>query len=212
VSILLKLSVLFWTPLLLVLLLNYYLARFFGYLFFDKGRCTPFVFNSYRTFSLNTYFGSEEFFKYLISSLDVKGDFRMGKIFGLKPDQAHEFEPKGQEDVPLEERLVFMCKFLDVSMSARITDQVYTAKGFGAKREELLRAGTQEMEILRQGLVGWKNFVYEDGEEIEWVDIPRNVSKQKAGTVMDQNLNKIPPETRGEVADFIRGSSTADQD
>ena len=173
---------------------------------------TPFFFNSYRTFSLNTYFGFEEFYKYIISSLDLKGDFGMGKIFGLKPDQAHEFEPKGQEDVPADERLVFLCKFLDVNMSARITDRVYTAKGFGAKREELLRAGTQEMEILRQGLVGWRNFQYEDGTEIEWNDIPRNVSRQKASIAMDQNLNRIPPETRGDIADFIRGSSTVDQD
>jgi len=29
---------------------------------------------------------------------------------------------------------------------------------------------------------------------------------------MDENLNKIPPETRGEIADYIRGSSTPDSD
>jgi len=136
----------------------------------------------------------------------------MGKIFGLKPDQTLEFEPKGQDDVPAEERLVFLCKPLDVNMSARITDQVYSAKGFGAKREELLRAGTQEVEVLRNGLRGWKNFFFEDGEEVEWEDIPRNVSRQKANNVMDKNLNKIDPETRGNIAEFIRGESTADSD
>ena len=136
----------------------------------------------------------------------------MAKLFGLKPSQTQEFEPKGQEDVPSEERLVFLCKFLDVNMSARISDQVYSAKGFGAKREELLRAGTQEVEILRQGLVGWRNFFYDDGAEIEWVDIPSNTSRQKAASFMDQNLNKIPPELRSDIADFIRGSSTPDQE
>lgn len=210
--ILFRLSLLFWTPLLIVLLLNYQLAKLFGWILFEKGRMTPFFFNLYRTFSLNTYFGFQNFYLYLISSLDLKGDLTMGKIFGLRPDQTQEFEPKGQDNVPSDEKLIFLCKFLDVNLSALITDQVYTAKGFGAKREELLRAGTQEMEILRRGLVGWKNFFYEDGSEIEWEDVPRNVSKQKANTVMDKNLNKIPPDTRGDVADFIRGSSTADSD
>ena len=136
----------------------------------------------------------------------------MGRIFGLNADQAQEFEPKGQEDVPADKRTVFLCKFLDVNMSAGITDQVYSAKGFGKGREELLRAGTQEIEILRSGLVGWKNFCYENGKPVEWTDVPRNVSKQKRNAEMDKNLNKIPPETRGEIADFIRGSSTIDQD
>jgi len=136
----------------------------------------------------------------------------MGKLFGLRPNQAQEFEPKGQEDIPVEERLVFFCKFLDVNMSARISDQVYSAKGFGAKREELLRAGTQEIEILRQGLVGWKNFFYDDGTEIEWVNVPSNVSKQKFVSFMDQNLNKISSELRGDIADFIKGESTPGQD
>lgn len=136
----------------------------------------------------------------------------MGKIYGLKPEAINEYIPDGQDDVPLEERTVFLCKFLDVNESAQITDSVYTAKGFGAKREELLRAGTQDLNVLRKGLVGWKNFFYEDGTEVEWEEVPRNISKQKRSEIMDRNLNKIPPETRSGIADFIRGSSTADQD
>ena len=170
------------------------------------------MYNSFHKFTFSFYFGAERFHKYIVSSLDLKGDWEMAKIFGLKTDHAQEYEPKGQEDVPAKERLVFLCKFLDVNMSAKITDQVYSAKGFGAKREELLRAGTQEIEILRQGLVGWKNFVYEDGTEIEWKEVPRNVNKQKRAIVQDENLNRIPPEIRGEIADFIRGSSTPDSD
>jgi len=58
---------------------------------------------------------------------------------------------KGRMMFLLKERLVFLTKSLDVNLSAQITDQVYTAKGFGKGREELLRAGTQEIEILRRG-------------------------------------------------------------
>lgn len=136
----------------------------------------------------------------------------MGRIFGLKADSINEFTPKGQDDVPAEEKTVFLCKFLDVNEAASITDQIYTAKGFGDKREELLRAGTQDLNVLRRGLVGWRNFVYDDGTEVEWEDVPKGISKQKRAQVMDQNLNKIPPETRSEIAEFIRGSSTPDQD
>lgn len=136
----------------------------------------------------------------------------MGKIYGLRANQTYDFVPKGQDDIPIEERLSFQCKFLDVNMSAEVTDQLYTAKGFGAKREELLRAGTQEITILRKGLVGWTNFFYDDGTEVEWEEIPHGLSRQKFEAAMDKNLNKIPPDRRGEIADFIRGSSTADQD
>lgn len=210
-AILLRLSLLFWTPLLILLWMTKLLARFFGWLLFERGRMTPFVFNAFHKFTFSFYFGTEKFHKYIVSSLDLKGDF-MGKIYGLKSDTAKEFEPKGQDDVPAKDRLVFLCKFLDVNMSARITDQVYSAKGFGSKREELLRAGTQEVEILRQGLIGWKNFFYEDGSKIEWKEVPKGLGRQKAAVHLDENLNKIPPEIRGDIADFIRGSSTPDSD
>jgi len=134
----------------------------------------------------------------------------MGKIAGIKADQVHDFTPKEEVKLPVEERTVFKCKFLLVQTAAKITDQVYSAKGFGNKREELLKAGTQELTILREGLVGWENFCYEDGTAIEW-KIPEG-SKQKREATLDENLNKIPPETRGEISDFIRGSSTVDLD
>ena len=211
-GVLFKLSLLFWTPLLILFQIYNLIGRYFEWVCFERGRCTAFNFNYSRKFRLKAFFGTKEFLEYLVSSLNLKGDLDMARLHGIKPDAIHEFEPKNQENVPTDERLVFLCKFLDVNMSARITDQVYTAKGFGNKREELLRAGTQEIEILRLGLVGWKNFVYDDGTEVEWEDIPRGLSNQKAAAIMDRNLNKVPPEIRGEVADFIRGQSTPDQD
>ena len=136
----------------------------------------------------------------------------MARIFALKADQVQRFEPRNQDDIKPEERTAFLCRFLDVKLSADISDEVYTAKGFGNKREELLRAGTQELKILRRGLTGWENFYYDDGTEVEWEDVPRGLSQQKFVAAMDKNLNKIPPETRVDIADFIRGSSTVDQD
>jgi len=147
----------------------------------------------------------------IIKSIFQEDDI-MGKIFGIKPDQVHEFVPKGQDDVPAAERTVFLVKFLDVRTAAEITDQVYTAKGFGNKREELLLAGTQELKILQKSLVGWKNFFYDDGTEVEWEPVDRNLSYQKQMAIMDKNLGKISPEDRGQIADFVKGSSSPDQD
>jgi len=141
----------------------------------------------------------------------LEEDDIMAKMFGIKPNQVHKFEPKGQEDTAEDKRTKFLVEFLDVALSANISDQVYTAKGFGAKREELLRAGTQELHILRRSLKGWENFVYEDETEVEWDD-PGKGSKDKVNAVMDRNLNKIPPEWRGEIADFVRGQSSPDLD
>ena len=134
----------------------------------------------------------------------------MPKIVSLRSDQVQEFTPECEKDVPEKERTVFLCRFLDVKDAASITDDVYTARGFGKKREERLRAGTQDLTVLRKGLVGWKNFLDENGKEVEWEDPVGSIQKVK--DVMDRNLNKIPPEQRGEIADFIRGASNIDQD
>lgn len=190
----------------------YSIALMLHKIIFDSGRLTPFWYNLYRFFVFGFYRLIGDFYKHLVDSSILKGDEKMGKIFGINANQVYDFTPKGQDDVPADERLTFLCKFLDVNMSAEITDAVYTAKGFGNKREELLRAGTQEIAILRRGLVGWKNFFYSDGTEVEWEEVPVNASKQKISAAIDKNLNKIPPEQRGEIADYIRGSSTADQD
>lgn len=191
---------------------TYKICMFLEWIIFEQGFITPALYQLYKKLGRKWKKDAISFLNHLFSSIDSKGDFHMAKIYGLRPDRVQEFEPKGQDDIPQEEKLVFLCKFLDVNLSAQITDQVYTAKGFGNKREELLRAGTQEVEILRKGLVGWKNFSYDEETEIEWEDVPHGLSKQKAQSIMDRNLNKIAPEQRGEIADFIRGSSTPDQD
>ena len=202
---------LFWTPIILVLHIKRKAFFILWRIIYEKGFITPFLFRMCNK-SLRSFVSEfDALHQYFISSL-TKGESDMGRIYGIKPDQVQEFEPKGQDDVPVKERLIFLTKSLDVNLSAQITDQVYTAKGFGKGREELLRAGTQEIEILRRGLVGWKNFAYEGGEEIKWHDVPQNVSRQKFNSAMDINLNKINPELRGEIADFIRGTSTADSD
>ena len=148
----------------------------------------------------------------LVSYNIIKEDDSMARITGIRSDQILEFFPKGQDDVPAEERTSFLVRLLDVSDSAAISDQVYSAKGFGNKREELLLAGTQELKILRKSLRGWKNFKFEDGVEIEWETPSANVSVNKFNEIMDRNLNRIPPDVRAEIADYVRGGSSPSKD
>ncbi|GAG00301.1 unnamed protein product [marine sediment metagenome] len=134
----------------------------------------------------------------------------MGKIFGIKSDQVHDFILKEQEKDPPKNQTKWKVKFLNVGQSAKVSDMIYSATGFGKKREELLKAGTQSLMILRLGLSGWENFTYEDGKEVSWE--PPTGNTNNWNTIMDRNLDKIPPEYRDEISDHIRGGSSLDQD
>lgn len=193
-----------WGPYLLVSMAFYFVGRFFGWVVFEKGYILPEFIN----LSVRYYVKSINLIENLINYYREGNE--MPKITSLKSNQVQEFTPEAESDLKEEERTVFLYKFLDVKDAASITDDVYTAKGFGKKREERLRAGTQDLTILRKGLVGWKNFEDDDGSPVEWED-PIG-SHQKIRDAMDRNLNKIPPDTRGEIADVIRGASNIDQD
>ena len=194
-----------WGPYLLISMGFSSVGRFFGWVAFDKGYVLPEFIN----LSVRYYVKSINLIENLINY--YREENKMPKITSLKSDQVQEFTPECEKDLKEEERTIFLYRFLDVKDAASITDDVYTAKGFGKKREERLRAGTQDLTILRKGLVGWKNFKDENDEPVEWED-PNVGSHQKIKDAMDRNLNKIPPDTRGEIADVIRGASNIDQD
>ena len=203
----------FWIPSLILCKMYKFLFYFFAKKI-KEGRITAFTFNSAlslkRRYHNTTFVIIKTFTQLNLGK--IEGELFMNKLYGIKPDQIVEYEPKGQEGVPQEERTIIFCKFLDVEYSAGISDRVYSAKGFGEKREELLKAGTQELEILRKGIVGWKNFKYADGSNVEWEDVITMSTVQKRNTMMDKNLNKMHPDLRSEIADFIKGGSTPSQD
>ncbi len=134
----------------------------------------------------------------------------MGKIHGLQSDQIQDTVLDSQEKDPVEDQVIWKTKFLDVKTHALITDAIYSAKGFGKKREEQLKAGTQTLEILRKGLKGWENFKYPNGKDVPWDAIPSGATTQVINAAMDKNLDRVPPETRDEIAEKIRGTSTPD--
>jgi hypothetical protein len=136
----------------------------------------------------------------------------MAKIFGIKPGTPYEYVIKEQEKDPEEDQTKWLLKPLDVSEAAEVSDMIYSAKGFGKKREEQLKSGTQQLEILKRGLVGWINFVYPDGTEVEFEETTSARNRTEKHKIMERNLNKVPAKIRDELADEIRGTSSLDQD
>jgi len=199
---------LFWFPYHFVIASLLLVCRLCEWFYFDLGIFRS-TFYLYRKSGFTAILWMADFINYHI---ERKENDIMAKIFALRPGQVQDYILKDQEKDPPESQTIFKIKYLNVSESAQVSDMIYSAKGFGKKREELLRTGTQQLHVLRKGLIGWENFKYEDGTVCEWEDVPTGVSIGKFNTIMDRNLDKLPPEVRDELADEIRGASALDLD
>jgi len=163
--------VLFWSPYICVWILLGIIAASFRRLY-REGRGP-----SSRTFYLRSTKIAINWIDDLHNYVLLKED-SMSQIHGLKSDQIQDIVLDSQEKDPVESQIVWKIKYLDVRAHASITDSIYSATGFGKKREEQLRAGTQTLEILRKGLRGWKNFKFPDGKDVPWDAFPADGSKQ----------------------------------
>jgi hypothetical protein len=123
----------------------------------------------------------------------IKGEEIMKAI---RADKAYEFVCKDERSLPESEQTTFMCKFLDPHTAASLSDQLYNVQGVGQARKERLMTGTQQLNILKKCLVGWRNMKDEDGKEISFDD------KKPIEMVA-----MIPPKYRREIVDFIQGES-----
>ncbi|KKL50794.1 hypothetical protein LCGC14_2301910, partial [marine sediment metagenome] len=101
---------------------------------------------------------------------------------------------------------------LDASDYARIQNELYQVDGWGKNRRERFLTGTQQVEVMKLGLKGWKNFKYEDGTDVAWEEPSKGKNAQEVDNIMMNNINRIPPEARAELVDIIRGESTVSQD
>lgn len=136
----------------------------------------------------------------------------MAAIHGVRADEAIPYISQTQKDDPEDELVTWQVKFLTVREYADIQDELFKSSGMGKKREEKFLLGKQAMLALRKGLVGWKNFNYSDKTPVEWEDPNRGRDAADRDRIMDSNLNKIPPEIRNELADYIRGESRLGED
>lgn len=134
------------------------------------------------------------------------------KLFGLKPGEVLETTLELQKDDKPKDRTTFLYTSLDASDYARIQNELYQVDGWGKNRRERFLTGTQQVEVMKLGLKGWKNFKYEDGVEVVWDAPSKGKNAQEVDNIMMDNINRIPPEARAELVDIIRGESTVSQD
>ncbi len=111
---------------------------------------------------------------------------------GVRFDQPHFYVCKCDQELPEEEQTKFKVRFLTAKEQAKIRDMMYTVSGIGNARSERFLTGTAVMKALEYGLLGWENFKYEDGTDIEF---------------NKENFSCIPPRERDEIANYIRGES-----
>jgi len=136
----------------------------------------------------------------------------MGKLFGVKAGSIVEYVVKAQRGDPAEERTTFLLRPLTTREHAEIQNKLYESSGWGKKRQERFLTGTQIVLILRKGLVGWKNFHYEDGEEVKWEDPNQERTEEGRDMIMDRNLDRLPNAVRQELAEELRGEAVLGED
>lgn len=145
-------------------------------------------------------------------AINVEGEIKMGKLFGVKAGSVVEYVAKCQRGEPKEDQVVWLIRPLSAKESADIQNNLFRSEGWGKQRREQFLTGTQVVLVLRRGLVGWKNFKYEDDTSVDWED--PNVEKTEEGRdrIMDRNLDKIPASLRQELSDEIRGEAELGED
>lgn len=107
----------------------------------------------------------------------------------------HKYICKDDRKLKPEEQTVFMVKFLDPWLEAKLNDEIYQVSGSGKERREQFLTGTQQQEVLKNCLVGWENFNDHDGKPVQFV------------SDMMENLSRLPPDARRELAEHIRGQA-----
>ena len=109
---------------------------------------------------------------------------------GVRFDKPHDYVCKCDAEAKEDEKTVFSVRFLTAKEQAKIRDYMYNVSGMGATRSEKFLTGSAALKSLELGVLGWKNFLYEDGEEILFTE---------------DNVSCIPPAERDELASYIRG-------
>lgn len=136
----------------------------------------------------------------------------MPKVYAVEPGKEVEVTLPSESDVKVEKRTIWIITSPDVRDFARVQNELYDVSGFGKGRKERFRTGDQQIEILRLGLRGWRNFTDQSGKEVEWKDPKSGKSAADREKIMVDNINHIPEAARGELVDLIRGEANVSQD
>ena len=120
----------------------------------------------------------------------------------IDANKAYPYIPKEdrKSTVKPEDKTTFLCKYVNPYLDAKLGDELFSIQGVGNQRKERLLTGTQRLEILKECVTGWENFVGPDGKPVTFD--PKNIEAM---------ISMIPPPVRSELADFIRGESDLEE-
>jgi hypothetical protein len=135
----------------------------------------------------------------------------MGKLFGVKAGSTVEYIAKCERGEK-SDFVTWLIRPLTAKEQADIQNSLFQSKGVGKKRQEQFLTGTQGMLVLRKGLVGWKDFKFEDGSLVVWEDPKVEKTEEGRDRIMDRNLDCIPAVIRMELSDEIRGEAELGED
>lgn len=123
----------------------------------------------------------------------------------LDPNADHEYILKRERGS--ENPTVFLCRFQHYRDRAKFFDTLKT----GGAEGTALNAGTRERNVLRAGLVGWRNLLDSEGHDVPFKTDP---SRKENGRecVSEDSLNLLPGNVLTEIANFITERSTLDED
>jgi len=115
----------------------------------------------------------------------------------LRLDVNHRFDYVLDEEamLPEKDKTIFSIKPLSILQNITCKDLV---SGDGDENESSIKIGSYHLQLLRYGLVGWRNFCYEDNNS------PIEFS--------EKNFSALPQEAREELSHAIADISNIDDD
>jgi hypothetical protein len=128
-------------------------------------------------------------------------------MIAVNPDEEKKYIVKDERDLEPKEQTIFKVKTLSVTEAANLQDNaahVVYGKSKGEDTKMAISSGSQALEALRKGLVGWENFYGSDGKEVEF--------KSKNGKAFNASLSLIPQKYRLEIANFIIEGNNLDEE
>ena len=104
---------------------------------------------------------------------------------------------------------VFILRAMSVADEARIQDSLVTVDA--ATKVTTVKSGSHALEVLRIGLLGWKDFFLPSGEPAPFVT---DKSRRMRGfdPVSDESLDRLRPDHRRELAEAIIERNTIAED
>ena len=123
----------------------------------------------------------------------------------LDPRATFDYVLKEDRELPEEQQTVFELRPLTVSEEARVADSMIAS--VPGQDEMSIKSGSYQLQILRCGLRGWRNFKNAKG-----ADVAFDVTKGNHRHVTDDSLDRLSYANRNELTNAITEHSAVSEE